>query len=84
MTGVISRCEGDARAAVTAGARQVQPIDRNRQVKKTFRPWPVWPHQVRMQQAVTKVTRWGAEHRFHVVRREGDMPDDDVAEVGCI
>ena len=54
------------------------------QVAETLGPGTVRAHQVGMQQAVAEVAGGGAEHGVHVVRREGDVADLDVLEVGGV
>ena len=73
VCGVVAGDEGDAGAAVTAGAAEVEPVDADRQVAESPGPGSVRVHQVRVQQPEAEVACGGAEHSVHVVGREGDV-----------
>src|SRR6478609_470990 len=80
--GVVSRDEGDARPAVTAGASQIQAVDRDRLIDIAFRSWTIAADLIGMDQAVAVVAAWSSEHGAHVLRRERGVPDDQLLEVG--
>src|SRR5262245_48735647 len=81
VAGVVAGDERDPRAAMASRAAEVEPADRDRQVEEPLRPRTIGPHQIRMQQTVAEIAGRRAEHGVHVIRREGDVPDLDVAKV---